>query len=354
MGRLSDTFSACLMRVTRDRKNNVTARTFNRDNCRTVIVKPPIKHLPVAPGHKTLRWRCIVVLSCTLLAGACSGPLVVGKVYNSAAKQSAKQMKGLANFSKPQERTIDQRFAQYHSWHRQQQLPLYSKLLTGIANHIDSEQAVTSAITASWMQQINDFSTELRYCSPLNSSAEFLSKLSDSQVASIALATQKTHTVQVQKFNQENKQSRTQNRQKAISTWAGRAGLKLNKKQKQLLGKTLDQQISLGSQRYYLHQQWIAKFNQLLENRNSTNGDFAPTMNAHIHSLWTLTQDNYPSEWQQSATLWQNFLTEFLQLQTTRQNNALIKKARKFAATLDSLSKQTKNVASPKCFSPLR
>lgn len=274
----------------------------------------------------------------------------MGTVYNSAAKSSAKQMKRLANFSESQRNEIDLRFAQFHSWHRQQHLPQYSQLLTDIADYIGAKQTVTPEITASWMQQVNDYSMEIRHCSPLNNSAELLSALSDSQVESIARETNKSHASRVQKYHRESKTKRSQRRQEEITNWASRAGLNLNAKQKSLLADTLEEQISLGRQRYYLQEQWIARFNQLLKNRNQPDARFTSSVNGHIKLLWTLTQDNYPDEWQASAQLWQNFLAKFLQLQTDRQNIKLTKKARKLAATLDSLSKDTKDIASPVCF----
>jgi len=275
----------------------------------------------------------------------------MGTVYNGAAKRSAKQMKSLAKFSQAQKNTIDHRFAQFHSWHRQQHLPLYSKFLTDIADHLDTNQSVSPTVTGAWIQAANQFSIELRRCNPLNGSAEFLSSLSDAQVTSVARERTKTHTERVQKYQRETKQQRALRRHKEITTWASRAGIKVNKQQKALLTETLNRQLSLGSQRYYLQEQWIARFNQLLENRNQSTADFIRALNIHIESLWTLTQDNYPSEWQDSATLWQNFLTKFMQLQTEKQNAKLIEKARKLATTLEALSKQTKDTVSPRCFS---
>lgn len=288
------------------------------------------------------------LLACMFLASACSGPLVIGSIYNSASNRITKEMKSYAKFSKAQKIIIDERFSQYHQWHRVTQLPLYGGLLRDIATQLESNTDIPDTTVQQWLIQINNLSMTLRHCNPLNDSNDFWSTLSDQQISQIKQKTADTHTLRVEKYQSETPSERSARRHKEILTWAKRAGLKFNSMQSDLLAKTLAQQTSLGGQRLFIWQQWTDQFNSLLTTRHTDH--FADNMNKHMKSLWTLTQKNYPEEWQSSRELWTDFIHQFLSLQTKKQNQALYKKTTSIATTLDTISKDGPASVIPQCF----
>lgn len=292
------------------------------------------------------------LLACILLATACTGPMVIGSIYNGASKRISKEMRDYAKFNNAQKKMIDSSFAQYHQWHRTTQLPLYSDFLRDIATQLDSEIKITPATVTQWIKQASEMSMAIRHCNPLNDSNKFWATLSDDQTRQIKQKTADVHTLRVQKYKSETATERSARRHKEILTWSKRAGLKFNSLQSDLLTNTLAQQISLGGQRLLVWQQWTDQFNNLLTTRNNDN--FTIRMNNHVHKLWTLTQANYPNEWQTSTDLWTDFLHQFLALQTAKQNQRLQMKTSNMASTLDIISKDTVSSVAPRCFNPLR
>ncbi len=289
-----------------------------------------------------------LILACTLLI-ACTGPLVLGTVYNGASGRMAKQVKNYATFSKSQQTVIDQNFATYHSWHRSTQLPAYSNFLNAVVDDLEQTRPTSLSTVDAWFTQINDFSAALRRCNPLNNAADFLQTLTDKQVREIADSLEKIEKKQARDYSTESTEQRRYQQQKSISKWIKRAGLKINDQQKKLIDKTLAQQINLRSQRMYLRKQWTDQFNLLLQKRDQP--DFNTRIGIHIKSLSNMTRKNYPREWQSNTDLWAGFIAEFLSLQSAEQRSVLVKKLRKFASTVNALSEKKEDTAvDSQCF----
>ncbi len=301
--------------------------------------------------RKKHRPRFGIVLICILFTTACSSPVVLGTIYNGAPKRITKAMKGYAKFTKAQENAIDQRFAEYHQWHRNTQLPLYSGLLREVAQQLGTENGITHATVTRWTDQAGELSLAIRQCNPLNQATDFWSTLSETQVAQIKQKTADINTLRVKTYNSETTAEKLVRRHKNILSWAKRAGIKFNSSQSDLLSETLSQQINLGSQRLALWKQWTVQFNELLANQNVSG--FTDNMNNHVNSLWSITETNYPDEWQASEDLWANFLHRFMTLQTAKQNQALRKKTTNIANTLEKISRDSKTSVTARCFDAL-
>lgn len=277
----------------------------------------------------------LLLLSFTLIISGCTSALAVGTAYDAAIGQFRKTLLGYADFNVAQEKQIKTRIAAFHQWHRSSQLPKYQTLLTQISDSLNTPSQVTRDEIKNWSESFSGLTTELSTCSPVNQSGRFLRNLTDRQVRQINKEIRDRHIERVSEYQSQTPLQRRNERRKTIEKWAGRAGLKLNEAQKSLIKTTLQNQISLSPQRQALWQQWSDRFVEKLHRRN--NDTFTAEVNQHIEALWTLTSRNYPAEWQQSVTLWEDFTFEFIQLMDETQVTTLTKKIDSLAAALEKI-----------------
>lgn len=292
--------------------------------------------------------RTALVFLCTFLATACTGPLVVGSLYNGAADRAAKQAKNYADFTNKQQSEIDNNLAAYHNWHRHTQLPDYGSFILTIANDLEKETTTSLRTVTAWLAQVDLFANELRRCSPLNSSAEFFKQLSDKQVQQIAAHIDQKRKERTEEYNLDTETKRQEKRRKNIIKWIQRAGLEVNEQQAALLTQTLAQQINLQEQQQFLWQQWSDGFIGILEKRNRQ--DFTNRLNVQISSMRDLTRTEYPGQWQFNTELWTSYIQQYLSLQTPAQRQLLIKKAKKFANTVNKISTKNNSAIAPRCY----
>lgn len=277
----------------------------------------------------------LLLIALTVLAG-CSSSLVVGQVYDRFGSNSAKRFKYYANYNKAQVTQIDSLAASYHSWHRTTQLNRYSDFLRTIASDVQSTDTLSFDEAQGWWIAVRGFSDDMRACNPFNVSADLLANLSDEQVNQIAFRSRKELKQDLEEYNSETPQQRIERRAKLITKWGRRSGFRFNDAQTAALRKTLQSQISLGSQRFVLREAWTDKYIMLLSQRGQAG--FHNSVTRHIESAWSMTETAYPDEWRANEQLWTNFIKDYINLQTPDQRLKMINKTTSFAKTLDKLA----------------
>ncbi|OED39072.1 hypothetical protein AB833_16135 [Chromatiales bacterium (ex Bugula neritina AB1)] len=264
----------------------------------------------------------ITTLTLTTLL-SCTSPFVLGQLYDRAPKRAEKSLTRYAEFGHAQHQAIRISLRRYHRWHRETQLPEYAILLRSIAIQVQNESQVDVKTLKLWLDRIEHFSNRLRQCNPLNDSANLLKGLTDNQVEQISDRLIKEKDSELKEYQQKTDQQRLARRYKSTIKWARRIGLPFSSEQASLLKETLQLQKNLRPQRMALWRTWSEQFLHLLHNRSSP--EFATRVNRHIDSLWSITKDNYPTDWQKAKTLWSEYLLKFLQLQSPQQNSSLAK-----------------------------
>ena len=291
--------------------------------------------------------RITALLLIAVSIGACTSTLAIGTAYNSAANRFNKELLSYADFTAPQEKSIRNRTAAFHQWHRENQLSQYRALLLQVITALESPGDFTvsnaTALTDSARELVKGFSQ----CSPLNQSGNFLKSLTDRQVEQIAQKIRDKHTERVKEYRAESAADRQEKRTKAFEKWMGRAGVPLNTEQRELLTQTLAKQISLSPRRHALWKRWSDQLLEKLEHRNDPG--FMERVNTHIASLWNMTERHYPQEWQANISLWEEFLTGFVQRMTTQQSQQLSEKLGKLSNSLAKLAAKPAKV-NAQCF----
>ncbi len=296
-------------------------------------------------GQPTVRLLLLITLLTTV---GCTSPLVLGRLYDRIPNSSSKSVARYADFNKAQTQVIKTSVQRYHRWHRETQLPEYAVFLRSVANSVNNGSQPDRETVAGWLNTVDEFSSRLRQCNPLNDSADLLAGLSDKQVQQIATQLKKEKDLELKEYQEESEPQRRQRRYKFAVKWARRIGLPLNPQQKALLQETLKQQQSLGLQRMSLWRVWSEQFINLLQNRHQP--EFNSTVNPHIHALWSLTKDNYPNEWQHTKALWQDFLYTFMAMQSEQQNKAMEIKLNAMAEIGGKLSRKAVTGPPAQCF----
>lgn len=277
----------------------------------------------------------LLLIALMVLSG-CSSSLVVGQVYDRFGSQSAKRFKSYASYNKAQTTRIDSLASSYHSWHRTTQLNRYSDFLRTIVADVEATEALTLNEAERWWTTVREFSDVMRVCNPLNVSADLLAGLSDEQVSQIAVNMQKELKQEEAEYHAETPQQRVERRVRLISKWGKRSGLSFNDAQTEALRKTLQNQISLGSQRFELRKAWTDKYIRLLSQRRLSG--FHNRVTAHIESAWSMTETAYPDQWRANEQLWTSFIKDYINLQTQKQRLKMISKTTSMAKILDKLA----------------
>jgi len=290
----------------------------------------------------------MLMLVLIALAG-CSSGAVLGTVYDRFGSQTAKRFKSYTHFSPAQKKQIEDYSASYHSWHRSSQLPKLAQLLSDISTDIASHDKIDVDISQDWMIRVKALSGAMRECNPLNESGELLANLDDDQSLRLLDNMRRDLDERVQEYRAEDRQEKIDRRVKTVIKWGGRGGVSFNDAQRELLRKTLSNQISLGAQRYGLRELWINEFEQLMTRRNQS--DFVVRINEHINSIWLLTESNFPQQWRTNEELWAGFFSEYINLQTDAQRKVFLKKLQSVKETFGKLSVKAVD-ASPVCYQP--
>ncbi len=293
-----------------------------------------------------MKYSALLLLIATLLSG-CTSTVAIGTAYNSAAKTFSNRLADYAEFNNRQQREIKKRVSAFHQWHREQHLPAYQRLLQQLALSTDAPELLEKQSVDQWVSSFRALLLQTGQCNPLNNSNKLLSSLSDRQVQQISVTLRDKQIQRALEYQSETSAERLDRRQTAITKWAKRAGIKFTDEQSMLLNSTLSKQISLSPQRHQLWQNWSDRFVQLMRKRDQTS--FAVEVDQHIASLWNLSEQTYPEQWQTNVTLWADFLYQFLKTQTPEQSRKLKKKLNAVANSLEKLSLK-KSSQQPQCF----
>jgi hypothetical protein len=288
----------------------------------------------------------ILLLTVILISG-CTSTVAIGTAYNSAARNVTSRLTDYAEFSTSQRREIKSRVSAFHQWHRQQHLPDYHLLLSEIARGADDPGNLSRQHVDRWVRTFRGLLLQTGQCNPLNDSSHILSSLSDRQVQQVAISIRDKQIQRVREYQSETKAQRLKRRQTDLTKWAARAGINFTDEQSMLLNNTLTQQISLTPQRHQLWQNWSDQFVRMLQHRSQP--QFSGQVHGHIASLWNLTEQTYPEQWDTNIKLWSDFLYRFLKSQTPEQSRRIKNKLNSVAKSLAKLSNK-KTTHEPRCF----
>ncbi len=280
------------------------------------------------PSIKLTTRRAVLSLLALMICG-CTSSVAVGTAYNTAASRFTTTLTDYADFTSGQEKIIDRRVSAFHQWHRENQLRQYLVVMQQLSGMLSKSDAVKPGDVHHLTKTVQELIEQLSKCSPLNSSGAFLQTLSDRQVKQISTKIRDKHAQRVREYESETADERLKKRQKNLAKWSKRAGVTMSDEQQTLLEATLQKQISLSPQRQALWQAWSEQLINQLNNRHSDG--FVMQADKHIDSLWRLTANAYPEEWQNNIVLWQEFLFRFIQLMTDEQ-------IKRFTSTIDRLS----------------
>jgi hypothetical protein len=297
--------------------------------------RPASTTLP-ATASRAARVGMVVISS--LLLAACTSSLVLGTAYNAAANRAADRVKTYADFDSEQKQWIEQAFKRFQQWHRTSELPVYSGFLRNVATTLQTDQPVSRIQLDDWFNTVQTRSQRARACSPISGATGFLIDMADWQIDQLHKKLTDNRQERYDEYKEETADERRERRHDTIVTWASRSGVKLNDQQQALLKTTLSKQTSMGDRRFKLWQDWTSQFIELLRRRDTE--QFPQQVQAHIDSLWDITQKNYPEEWNQNRELWMDFAQTLLNDLSADQRSALVGRLSSVADSAMTLSRK--------------
>lgn len=287
---------------------------------------------------KVFRSILILVLS-TLLASCTNSEWLLSVFYNRMDNILATETKEYADFTPEQRQQIDLLADQYHEWHRATHLPRYASLLRGINTHLESGEPASRIQIEHWSAEIESYAREMADCYPLNNAFELMRSLSDEQVAQILVHGTEEYDEFVEEHVHRTDDKRVDKRYDQSRKWLNRVELDLNTGQRAALRQTIESERTLGGAGMELWKTWLEDFVVLLNGRDAEG--FEPAVSAHIRSLWTLQDDNFPEIVEHNRELWIDYFVQLAQSQTDRQREEFSSWLIKMAANLDSIAANT-------------
>jgi len=281
--------------------------------------------------------RVVLVYFVTLSVAGCStSRFIVDSWYNGLDDNMVERYSDYADFDQRQEDWIADAAAGFHSWHRRNQLPLYSGLLLTIRRDINAGETLGKKQVEGWARRVDDLIGGATACHPLNRSADFLAGLTDRQVAQIGDGIREKRGESWEKDPEE--------RFDNIVKWGGRIGLKFDDEQKAVIQAALARVMDLHQERHDLLTAWTEEFLAELETRDAAG--FNSSMEKHIGRLWRLSEDAYPEKWHYNRALWIDALHRIFLLQSAGQRAEFSAWLDNMAVILESLSEKPGKTAS--------
>lgn len=267
-----------------------------------IPVGAPGKARVCLPGR--LGFKIAVCLITTLLlAGCTNSKLVIAPLYNQLDNRMRSEFNELGDFTEAQTTAFEAAVGTYHVWHRQSEMPKYAALMQEIALSLAEPGKTTREDLERWSTVAEHYSLRARECHPINHLFDMIRTLSDEQLNDIEQRLQKNRQEYRLEYEARTPSERIERRIEKLEKWAGRINLNLTQTQLDDLRDTLERQVSLRTQYFELTDQWRAEFLAIARDRQAP--DFHARLSAHMQTLWSLLETNYPEQWQQNRALWQ-------------------------------------------------
>jgi len=282
------------------------------------------------------QWRWLLMVLILLLAACTNSEWFLSVLYNRADNMMADEVFEYADYSDEQEQQIEAIIDHFHLWHRVTQLPEYADFLKSISSRMRSGEPVTHTEILSWYNQIEAFADVSSRCHPILYGMDIMRSLSDEQVKQISDHMQHQYDRYMERSEKRTAEERLDRWHRNRVRWLNRFDLDPDSAEKEALRAMLQEMPNMREANFELWQAWDRGLLELLEDRDAP--DFEDRMRAHIHSLATLTVENYPDRVTKAQSLWINYLVELLNARIRDQDNDFADWADNMAENLRAIS----------------
>ena len=282
------------------------------------------------------QWRWLLLVMLFFLAACTNSEWFLSVLYNRADNIMADEVFEYADYSDEQEQQIEAIIDHFHLWHRVTQLPEYADFLESISSRMRSGEPVTHADIQSWYNQVEAFADVSGRCHPILYGMEIMRSLSDDQVKQISDHMQHQYDRYMERSEKRTAEERLDRWYRNRVGWLNRFDLDPDNAEKEALRAMLQEMPNMREANFELWQAWDRGLLELLEDRDAP--DFEDRMRAHIHSLATLTVENYPDRVTKAQSLWINYLVELLNARIRDQDNEFADWADNMAENLRAIS----------------
>lgn len=228
------------------------------------------------PGY----FKCAVILTVAIvLAGCSTNSLLIRYFYGRMDNSMNERILAYASFTPEQKAEIRQTVDQYFHWHRQSELPKYAEFLGDLSRKIDSGDYSREQILAD-IEKARLLSRRGFMHSPMAGAAPFLKTLSDQQVEEIAAHFDRKNQDFLDWYDERRNQGGDKARLKAIVKNTGRFGIRLNQRQRQIIGEGLGRYRGDPKLRFEIWNRWEDRFLALLRQRHQPG--FEQAVSAHV------------------------------------------------------------------------
>lgn len=281
--------------------------------------------------------KSILLVLVTISVTSCTNnEWFLSAIYNRADNIFYSNILDYADFDKQQRQILKLKVKQFHHWHRTTQLPKYVEFLNSLSQRVHSSEQVEIKEIQGWSDQIEGFVKNLTACHPILFSHEFLSGLTDEQVEQIADHAKNEYEKSYKRFEKKNSDERLEERYKNTLKWLKRFQLDIDEIERQLLRKTMEQEVRLQEASFELWSGWDKRFHELLLSR--TDDDFEVLLKQHVLSLGVMLKDAYPKEVEFNLELWVQFFHQIAQSELHDGRQGFARWADKMAKNLTSIS----------------
>lgn len=292
-------------------------------------------HQPRATLVRLLRLG-VLLGSAWLATGCTNSKLIIGPLYNQLDDQIRSEFNKLGNYNDRQHDAFEAAVGTFHVWHRQSELPGYAALLDDMAQALAAPSDPERRQVHGWISTAERYSQSVRECYPLNYLFGMVKTLTDEQLDFMEQRFKREREKNRERYASRSAEERVEHRLKNMIKWAGRINLNLTTRQRVILRRALEQQISLRKEYYQLTDSWNRQLFTLARNQQSPT--YQRDLKAHMSKLWNLLETHHPEQWRQNRALWQDTAFELVSDLSPGQRRQSSQWLAKMSRTLQSIS----------------
>lgn len=286
-----------------------------------------------------------LMVSLAMMIGTSSctnSAIIISPLYNQLERRMLSGFKKMADFDRSQIDDFRELLANFHYWHRRNELPKYAILLKTLSNSIEKPGQTRYEDIRKWLERTEQFTQNIRQCHPVNYSNDIIRSLTKSQKQTIEQRRTQRFAGYRTRYNSESQEDRIRRRTENTIKWAARIGFDFTLAQEQMLLNTHRQQISLRKEYYVLSNEWNSRLYDIINEADSPELD--SHMAEHLNNLWHLLENAHPKPWRQNRELWGRFGYDFVLSLTDEQREYASTWISKMSRTIESISQESVSV----------
>ena len=282
--------------------------------------------------------RYIFILLTLLTLSACSySPEMLQKSYNNLGKDYAAEIKQMGDLTNEQSKAIDDFGRDIQAWHRSNQLPIYTALMTRLSNKLQRNETLSHADLLEFISMLNTYPDFHKATASNYKLATIAKTISDNQLTQmINSINEKTNDFEEELLGMS-KEKMQREHVRMVNHIMKFLGVNLTKQQLNLVRQHASHYHDQRKELIAATRQWNNTFFEIMKKRQQA--DFTKMFVDHLKTDNTYTQllQYSPNKTKENDQMGATMLSELLASLSDKQQAELNKNLQSIGETLTGL-----------------